>query len=132
MVVGHSHLGRAIIARVHFKAQRVPAPFVRILQLGAHGQHDARPDEERKRFQLGLVVDPAPASEAPVGPVVIPAAIRQVDLARAAWLEHRRHQQIRSEQVLVVDVVGGRVGWVVVDQRPAKGNSLGRPTRRRV
>jgi len=58
-----------------------------------------------RRLQLGLDAQPATAVEAGIGPEVIPDTGRQVDIARAARLEHRSHEQIRTEQVLIVDVV---------------------------
>src|SRR2546423_3257003 len=112
VVVAELNPCHAFDARINFEAEWVPAALVRVLQIRAYRDDGSGTHEERERLELSLVRDPARAVESRVGPEVVPPARRQVDIAPAAWLEHRGDQQIGAKQIFVVDMPRRRVGRV--------------------
>ena len=70
---------------------------------GDMGDHRVVPHQDHDRDRCGRDVVPRRSGVTPAGLIVDPGAGREVHPAVVRLIEERRHQQVRAEQVLVLD-----------------------------
>ena len=109
MIVGQVEIRRSGRTRVDLKGQGIPAALICELEIGAHRQYGAGADEKGQGLEPGIVPDPARAIETSVAPEVIPAALREIDIARAHRREHWRDKQVGPQEIFIVHVSGRRI-----------------------